>query len=431
MIDKEKVNPEVWLVDPSRLRPARMVPPLSKSDAHRALVLAHVLGRRSWVGLPGSRTEVPADVYVLEAGLKELSHAGSGPVDIDCRDGGAPFRLLVGQAAISPGTVVNFRGTQRLAERPHQPLFDSLLEALGPWGLSIEEGSPWPIVVRGTGRTGEPCFRVAGAQSSQYVTSLLLAAAALYLREGRTWTVELAGPTASLGYIDLTLQWLVRMGFVTARTLRSVAIHGWSEPESPPDLPGDWSSLAYLLLVAWRSGGTVGRVDLSALHPDRAIVKVLEGVGLKVERRGKDEIAVTGEACSGAQASGAECPDLLPTVAALACTLPGSTYLSDVGILRGKESDRLQGIMELVRAAGGGTTIEPGGMLRIDPGPVPDPFEFDSMGDHRLAMAAATLSVLSGKRVRLTNPDCVGKSFPAFWAQLQSAGVVSTPMWNV
>lgn len=425
--DIEQAAPAVWHVDPVALRPGRLVPPLSKADAQRALVLSYALGRQSWAALPGSRNEVPIDVRVLEQGLKTLARRSKQPLNIECGDGGAPYRILVGQAAVSPGALIHFFGTARLGERPHKPLYDSLRHALGPYGLVIQEGSPWPVEVRGADGTGEPRFRVAGSESSQFVTSLLLASAVLFLREGRTWTVELVGPTASMGYLDLTLQWLERMGFATERRARSVAINGWAEPSSPPSIPGDWSSLAYLLLVAWRTGGTVARVDLNALHPDREILRVLEQAGLTVEQRGDDELAVTGEVSSGVSASGAKCPDLLPTVAALACVLPTPSRLTDVTILRGKESDRLQGIIDLVQAAGGTATLE-GSTLAIEPGTIPNLIEFNSRGDHRMAMSAATLCVLSGSELKLTDPECVGKSFPSFWSQMQGTGLEVSPI---
>jgi 3-phosphoshikimate 1-carboxyvinyltransferase len=192
-------------------------------------------------------------------------------------------------------------------------------------------------------------------------------------------------------------------------------------------VPGDWSSLGYLLLVAWRSGGTALRADLAAAHPDRAIVRILREVGLSVEEVVPGELAVRGTPRTGLAASGAECPDLLPTLAALACVLPGESRLDEVEILRGKESDRLAGILDLTRAAGA-QAVREGGSLRIRPGArVASALEVDSRGDHRLAMSAATLAVLGGSTLGLTGPECVSKSFPGFWQQLAAAGVRAGP----
>jgi 3-phosphoshikimate 1-carboxyvinyltransferase len=44
--------------------------------------------------------------------------------------------------------------------------------------------------------------------------------------------------------------------------------------------------------------------------------------------------------------------------------------------------------------------------------------EIETYNDHRIAMSFAVLGLVApGMRIR--NPDCVGKSFPGFWAELE------------
>jgi len=417
-----------WNVDATALKPTRLLPPISKSDAQRAQVLSHLLHRPHWASLPTGE-DLPSDVLALARGLRALAEPTPGPQEVDCADGGAPFRLLLGQAAVTPGAHLLLRGTQRLGERPHGPLLASLRAALGSSGLTLREGTPWPLEVQAPRNFSgaEPVFRVAAAESSQFPSSLLLAAAALLRREGRPWTVELEGPVASEGYLGLTLAWMLRTGFTVERQGHALTVREWREPPTPPQVPGDWSSLGYLLLLAWRSGGTVLRADLEAHHPDRAMVRVLKDVGLSVREVSPGELSVRGEAVRGFTASGEDCPDLLPTLAALACVLPAESRLDHVHILRGKESDRLAGILELVRATGA-EAIHEGNRLILRPkAKEPGLLTLDSHGDHRLAMSAATLAVLTGKPLLLTGPECVSKSFPGFWTQLAEAGVRAGP----
>ncbi len=411
-------------VDPSHLTSARLTPPVSKSDAQRALVLAHLTGHWPLATLQSEpEADLPADVRVLKRSVEALS-LPPGPVrDLDCADGGAPFRILVTQAAVTPGARVRLTGTPRLGERPHGPLFDSLREALGPSGLTLTEGHPWPVEIHAPTTTGAPVFRVPGAQSSQYASSLLLGCAALFLREQRPWSVEIQGPLTSAGYLELTVSWLRRFGFTVEEAASRLAVTGHQPSANAPPLPGDWSSLGYLLLIAWRTGGSVERADPSISHPDQAILRLIQPAGL-IPMPGPDlTMRVEGQAREGLVASGKECPDLLPTLAALACVLPRPSTLTDVGILRLKESDRLEGIRALVGAYGGSTTLD-GETLTVTPPPAPPAhFAMDSRGDHRLAMVAATLAVLSGARLALTGPECVEKSFPGFWRQVERAGV--------
>lgn len=406
------------VVDPSALSPAPLTPPLSKSDAHRALTLGALLGVAPRLGASGP---LPSDVRVLREGLVAL--AGAGDVEVDCADGGAPFRILLTQAALRPGATTRFTGTPRLGERPHAALLEALARTLGPVGFgAVQEGAPWPLRVQGaSARAPEPRFSIDGSASSQYASSLLLGAAALCLREGRAWSVELTGTPTSEGYLALTEDWVRRAGFHLVHEGRLLTVTGHTPAPLPP-VPGDWSSIGYLALVAWRSGGVVRNADPAAAHPDRALLGVLEQVGLSW-RVGVEGLAVAGAPRGGLRASGTDCPDLLPTLAALACVLPGPSLLTEVSVLRAKESDRLEGIRALAAAAGARTVLEGDTLTLHPPERPPQALALSSREDHRQAMAAATLAVLTGARLTLEGPEVVAKSFPGFWDELTRSGV--------
>lgn len=409
-------------LDPRRLRPATLVPPPSKSDAQRALVIAHILGREQLLPVSPDDETLPKDTRRLARGLAALRSAGGTPVDIDCGDGGAPFRFLLGQAAVTPRARVRFTGSLRLAERPHLPLVDALLDALGPAGLRIRVGTPWPVEVDAPDDPTARVFRVGAALSSQYASSLLLASAALHRRTQEISTVEWTGEMVSAGYLDLTADWLARSGFALKRERSSIAVTGHDGREGLPRVPGDWSSIGYLLLGAWKSGGAVADVEVEAAHPDRAVARVLQDIGLSL-KPSPEGLRVSGEARTGLRASGRECPDLLPTLAALACALPAPSALEDVSILRAKESDRVQGIVDLVEAAGGKVTLR-GDVAAIEPPKsIASALKLDAHGDHRMAMSAAALAILGASELILRGAEHVAKSFPTFWDELGKIGV--------
>ncbi len=414
------------LVDATKLHAGRLDPPVSKSDAQRALTLAYALRDTSLVGLPASTDDLPADVQVLRRGLESLYSPGAAGATIDCGDGGAPFRILLGQAAVQPGAWVRFVGTPRLGERPHQALFEALRRALP--GLEIVTGDPWPVAVRAAPIRDALHFVVGSEVSSQFATSLVLAAATIVARTQTPVSVTVRGPIASAGYLDLTLSWLSRMGFSWIRepngALRVLSVRA---PSVAPPIPGDWSAIAQLLLIAWASGGSVSHVDLAAAHPDRAVLAVLAEAGLTVDLRDPMHVSVRGAASSGVRASGQDCPDLLVALAALACVLPGPSTLDAVSILRHKESDRLDAIEALVRAAGS-RSLRRGEQLIIEPGRVPPRWSMQSRGDHRVAMASALLAVLARSTLVLDGAACVRKSFPGFWRALLAVGVRSDAM---
>lgn len=393
--------------------PVILTPPLSKSDAQRALVLADILGVPFESVIPPGE-ELPRDVKVLRSGLEVLRTGG----DLDCHDGGAPFRFLVTQAALSVGRTTRFTGTPRLGERPHGPLLAALNSALGPG--CIEQGTPWPVLVRAPsslqGLTG---FDVTGVESSQFASSLLLGAARVCMATGQPCEVRVHGALASLGYLDLTRAWLERAGFpVTGDPSCMRVTRG---PVSGRlEVPGDWSSLTYLLALAWHSGLGVGRVDFSAAHPDAEFVRHLESIGLEVSRGAT--VHVTGRALRGFEVDASRCPDAVPTLAAMAVLLPGPTVVTHTGILRHKESDRLTAVRDLVSAIGATTQLDDERLV-ITPTARPHEVTFDARDDHRLAMSAAVMAHLCGVRLKLTGAEAVAKSFPGFWREAAKAGV--------
>ncbi len=395
---------------------ATLMPPLSKSDALRAMVLADI--RRLPSPWP-SQEPMPGDVEVMHHGLEGLRRVGSV---IDCRDGGAPFRFLLTQAALRTGQVTQFIGSQRLGERPHIPLFD----ALRGTGATIATNaiSFWPVTVTAPEEVPRHIdFEVRGEQSSQFASSCLLGAARV-VAGGGACIVRVGGQLASDGYFALSREWLAAFGFVARNegTKWLVASTGKQEARR---IPGDWSSIAYLLPLAWKSGAWVARVDLRAKHPDRAVVDALASIGLRVTPRpaqtpkaaDSNEVRVVGTPTGGLDLDAAKTPDAIPALAALATVLHKPSRFRNCAILRLKESDRLEMTLELLGSAGIAARTE-GDHLLILPG-VARAFAFDSKQDHRMAMAAQVLAYLHGVPAEIRGRLSVAKSFPGFWKTVE------------
>jgi len=188
-------------------------------------------------------------------------------------------------------------------------------------------------------------------------------------------------------------------------------------------VPGDWSSVGYLLLAAWASGGAVADVARDVEHPDRVVLLHLASVGLDVAADEAGHTHVRGAAHGGLVVRASEAPDLVPTLAALACVLQAPSRFTEVGILRHKESDRLSGVMDLVTSAGGTATLEVDTLIVSPPAKIAKELRIDARGDHRMAMSAAVLALLGHARLYLVGSEHVKKSFPGFWDELLRLGV--------
>lgn len=390
-----------------------LTPPLSKSDAHRVLVLRELCEGAHEAALDGA-VDVPEDVLVLSRGLTTL-RGSTG--ELDCHDAGAPFRFLLTQAALRPNSVFQFTGTPRLAERPQRPLLDALVKSLG---VRFDEGKPWPLTVTTGAMPTTRRFEISGVESSQFASSLVLGAARLVHHGAPDVVVDVTGEPTSAGYLALTLDWVRRFGFRVDVSGSRITLSGTGTSLSAR-LPGDWSSLTYLMSLAWKSGTRVAAVDRSSLHPDRAFAAHLESAGLELAAvDGLTE--VRGALTRGFVVDASVCPDAVPGLVALALVAPAPSTFVRCAVLRLKESDRLAALIELVQLTGGATSLE-GDTLTVTPPRTPRGGTFDGRADHRLVMAAAVAGRLLDVTIFVRGTDAVAKSFPGFWKEAAKAHV--------
>jgi 3-phosphoshikimate 1-carboxyvinyltransferase len=155
---------------------------------------------------------------------------------------------------------------------------------------------------------------------------------------------------------------------------------------------------------------------------DARAVEVLEAMGVSIERR---SAAVYARAVAGAlrpvSVPAGDFPDAVPTLAALAAHAGGESRFRGIAHLRGKESDRLAALVELLGAAGAAVFAGEDELVVTGPRrPPARPFvRFPTFGDHRIAMSAALLSLRS-VGVLIEDPGCVSKSYPAFFRDLET-----------
>jgi len=109
-------------------------------------------------------------------------------------------------------------------------------------------------------------------------------------------------------------------------------------------------------------------------------------------------------------------PDVVQTLAVTSLFAEGETRISGIGNLRIKETDRIEALEnELSRL---GADVESGkDFIKIRPGAY-IPTDIETYDDHRMAMSFALVG-LKVPGIRVKNPNCVEKSFPGFFEQLE------------
>ena len=108
------------------------------------------------------------------------------------------------------------------------------------------------------------------------------------------------------------------------------------------------------------------------------------------------------------------------TLAMMALFADGETTLADIGSWRVKETDRIAAMATELRKLGA-TAEEGADYLRVTPpaSHLTPNAKIDTYEDHRMAMCFS-LAALGGVAVRINDPNCVAKTFPAYFAALAS-----------
>lgn len=400
-------------------RTGRVTVPGSKSRAHR-LFLAAALGHTPvQLTCRGLSDDLLATLSCLEAlgaqvesvkgdcfTLVPLSAPPTGEILLPCGESGTTLRFLLPLVG-ALGTEAVFQRRGRLPRRPLEPL----LAELKRHGMTIRAQGD-DLFVKGQLTPGD--YALPGHISSQFISGLLLA---LPLLPGHS-TLTLTSPPQSAPYIALTEQVLRQGGVTLHRSENAYAIpggQGYALP-SPQVVEGDWSAAApFLCIGALRSAGvTVTGLTLPSLQGDSVLPALLQKMGAEVEASPQG-VTVRAGTLRAITVDAGPIPDLIPPLCALCAVARGESRIRNARRLRDKESDRLQGVAELLNGLGGKLTVD-GDDLRIFGVPRLQGGTADPRRDHRLAMAAAVAASACAGPLTVLDSDCVQKSYPAFWA---------------
>ncbi len=181
---------------------------------------------------------------------------------------------------------------------------------------------------------------------------------------------------------------------------------------------GDFSSAAYFLTGAALTGGsvTISNVSPDSLQGDSVIVEVLKQAGAGVQWSAKGVSVVGRERILPVDVDVQSVPDLAPTIAVLALFAEGPSTLRNVEHNSYKECDLIAGIMENIQRLVAKAYTEADTLI-IEPAPLKGAL-LASWNDHRLSMCFSLVG-LRIPNVVIENRECVVKSYPNYWQDLE------------
>ncbi|WP_067971123.1 3-phosphoshikimate 1-carboxyvinyltransferase [Mycolicibacter icosiumassiliensis] len=408
---------------------ATVTVPGSKSQTNRALVLAALAAARgggvsTLSGALRSRdTDLMLDALrALGLRVEAVAHhvTVSGKIDpepnirLNCGLAGTVLRFVPPLAALGAVTVT-FDGDEQARARPIAPLLD----AMRSLGITVD-GDGLPFGIQGSGSVAGGTVAIDASASSQFVSGLLLAAAAF--DDGLT-VVHTGTTLPSAPHISMTVAMLRQAGIEVDDaapnrwrvTPATATARNW---EIEPDL----SNATPFLAAAVVTGGRVRIADWPAVgvQPSDAIIEIFSATGARVSHADAHLQVAGPGSYGGFEVDLRAVGELTPTVAALAAlAAPGSvSRLSGIAHLRGHETDRLAALTTEINRLGGDSVETPDGLL-ITATPLHGGI-WHSYADHRMATAGAIIG-LRVPGVEVEDIDTTAKTLPAFprmWADM-------------
>lgn len=383
--------------------------PSSKSHSNRALILGAIKGNGFTVENISLSTDVLKMLDCLKAiGLKikqiekTIIFLNSFPncenetkeniIDLKTGDGGTTNRFLL--ALLSRG-IKTYRliPSERLSERP----INDLIKPLELLDVKIDTKDPaaW-LSVKGPAHFNKmTSLNVNCEHSTQFASALMLAFSDSHL------IFKLENLKASEAYVEMTKHLLQ----ITSK-------------ENRYTVPVDFSSLSYPLALALIAGEVhiPNCIDIDELQADSFFIELMRqsGADIHVDRTGL--YASSKNSLKPFAVNGAQCPDLIPTLAFMASHIEGESVLTNLSILRHKESDRIEQTLYLLKIFSiNFQFISERDEIRIIGTKKKYPkVDIRPERDHRIVMAAY-LFLRANQGGTLAESDCVEKSFPHFF----------------
>ncbi|MDX2178513.1 MAG: 3-phosphoshikimate 1-carboxyvinyltransferase [Bryobacteraceae bacterium] len=401
--------------------------PGDKSVSHRAAMLASIAEGRSTLVNYSTGADCASTLGCVEALGAGVSRDGTTitieghgldglrePLrPLDAGNSGSTIRMLSGILAGQPFATTLF-GDESLSKRPMQ----RIMAPLAQMGATVEarDGKFPPIVVRGA-RPLQAIDYTPPVASAQVKTCVLFAG----LYAGGVTTVRESIPTR-----DHTEMALREFGADVTIVPGSVSVQGRPRLAAREfHVPGDLSSAAFLLVAASLVPGSRILIEGVGLNPSRtALLDYLMGLGanVRVAKIGQVSGEMAGDlevryaptragVIEGALA--AALIDEIPVLAILGAAAGGLT-VRDAGELRVKETDRIAALEENFRRAGVAIETRPDGFT-VAGGQKFRQATFDSLGDHRIAMAFSVASLVAEDECAIENHEAASVSFPEFY----------------
>jgi 3-phosphoshikimate 1-carboxyvinyltransferase len=335
------------------------------------------------------------------------------PKQFSCGESGLAIRLFTPVAAIFDKTI-RLEAEGSLKNRPAD-FMQNPMQQLGAEFLS-DKGKP-PVQVKGPLKAGD--ITLDGSLSSQFLSGLLIALPKIH---GRT-NIKVKN-LKSIPYIRMTLEALEAFGAeISHNKFEEFTIQGPQKYQTEHyTVESDWSSAAALLTAGALAGSMkLKNISPLSLQADRAVLDALKQTGSRITTNASGIRIEKPKKLKSFRFDAVHSPDLFPALAALASACEGQSKIYGLHRLKHKESDRGKVLQNEFKKIGGKITLDNDRML-IEGGKIMGG-QADANNDHRIAMALSLAALNSENPVTICGAECVNKSYPKYFEDMQEVGV--------
>ena len=402
--------------------------PLSKSIGARHLMLSAIC-KRNVFSLGEHIESIPRDLIDL---VKALTDFDEGKTVINVAESGTAMRFMLSYISVHTQSKVRLEGIGRQHERPIKPLVDALLQ-LG-CNITYLEKTGYPPLLIEPAEITPKSIKLDASKSSQYLSSLLLLAP---LIKDKAFSIEpIGGMIASRPYIDITIEILREYGFhwqYIDGVFRVASILEKHLNINNLQLEGDWSAASYFYMIQRLHPAEsiqLKKLIIPSLQGDsKLLIKLYQDLGVITTEVENGVRLSPGKGRNTTEAIVVSCnqqPDLAPALVATLIGLNKRNSKERKSQLRIKESNRLYSLTTEISKLGidlkaNEDSLEWDG--QSSQRSITEPFKLSTYQDHRIAMALAPLMASRNKLgVVIDNPECVSKSFPSYWAEIEKLG---------
>lgn len=364
----------------------------------------------------------PEKIIVHGKGL----HGLTAPTEIlDVGNSGTTTRLISGILVGQPFES-KLSGDNSLNSRPMKRIMEPLTRMGGHISSILRNGCAPLYIAPGKLHGIHYDSPVASAQVK---SSILLAG--LYA-DGETSVTE---PSLSRNHTELMLKEFgadIRSQYDLNTSKATAFIRPCSELYGQKIMvPGDISSAAYFIAAGLLVPNSEILIKNTGINATRAgILKVCEDMGANItllnERtEGGEAIAdilVRTSKLHGTTISGDIIPTLIdeiPIIAIMAAAAEGTTIIKDAAELKVKETNRIETVVDNLKAMGCDIIATDDGMI-IHGGRPLHGATIHTLLDHRIAMAFSIAALIAEDTTRILDSKCVDVSYPTFYDSFEN-----------